>query len=145
MGLVLAAVSIWGFLHFEGDDASGDPSGAVAPSGALVDIQAKQAAASTVASVQSLYASEGSFETVTPRALRATDSAAHYAADASTSVDDVSVASTVEGVGIAVRSPSGMCFYAHVIPAGVTYGTGSPCTGEAALDASAPAWPSQST
>ena len=145
IGVVLAAVSIWGFLHLEGNDTSGDASGTGAPSGATEDVQAKQTAASAVVTVQSLYDSQGSFATVTPRELRATGSAAGYSARASKAADTVSVASTVEGVGIAVRSSSGTCFYAHVIPSGITYGTGSPCTGEAALRASAPAWPSQST
>lgn len=145
IGLVLAAVSIWGFLHLEGSDTSGDGSGTGTPVGSTADFQAKQTAASAVETVQSLYASEGSFATVTPRELRASGSEAHYAARASTAADTVSVASTVEGVGIAVRSSSGTCFYAHVIPSGIAYGTGSPCTGEAALKAAAPAWPSQST
>jgi len=144
-GVVLAAVSIWGFLHLEGGDTSGDGSGTGAPPGATEDVQAKQTAASAVVTVQSLYDSKGSFATVTPRELRATGSAAGYSTRASTAADTVSVASTVEGVGIAVRSSSGTCFYAHVIPSGITYGTGSPCTGEAALKATAPAWPSQST
>ena len=145
IGLVLAAASIWGFLHLEGSDTSGDGSGTGAPPGATEDVAAKQTAASAVVTVQSLYDSKGSFATVTPRELRATGSAAGYSARASTAADTVSVASTAEGVGIAVRSSSGTCFYAHVIPSGITYGTGSPCTGEAALKASAPAWPSQST
>jgi hypothetical protein len=145
IGLVLAAASIWGFLHLEGSDTSGDASGTGAPLGSTADIQAKQTAASAVETVQSLYASKASFATVTPRELRATGSAAGYSARASTAADTVSVASTAEGVGIAVRSSSGTCFYAHIIPSGITYGTGSPCTGEAALKAAAPAWPSQST
>ena len=145
IGLVLAAVSIWGFLHLEGSDASGDESGTGTPVGSTADIQAKQTAAVAVETVQSLYASEGSFTTVTPRELRASGSDAHYSPRASTAPDTVSVASTVEGVGIAVRSSSGTCFYAHVVPSGIAYGTGSPCTGEAALKAAAPAWPSQST
>ena len=145
IGLVLAAASIWGFLHLEGSDTSGDASGSGAPFGSPADIQAKQTAVSAVETVQSLYASKGSFATVTPSELRATGSATGYSARASTDANTVSVASTVEGVGIAVRSSSGTCFYAHVIPSGITYGTGSPCTGEAALKAAAPAWPSQST
>jgi hypothetical protein len=145
IGVFLAAVSIWGFLHLEGSDTSGDGSGTGAPPGATEDVQAMQTAASAVVTVQSLYDSKGSFATVTPRELRATGSAAGYSTRASTAADTVSVASTVEGVGIAVRSSSGTCFYAYVIPSGITYGTGSPCTGEAALKATAPAWPSQST
>jgi hypothetical protein len=145
IGLVLAAVSIWGFLHLEGSGTSGDGSATGAPSGDTADAQAKQTAASAVETVQSLYASDRSFANVTPRELRATGSAAAYSARASSAADTVSVASTVEGVGIAVQSSSGTCFYAHVIPSGITYGTGSPCTGEAALKATAPAWPSQST
>jgi hypothetical protein len=145
IGLGLAAVSIWGFLQLDGSDTSGDGPGSGTPVGSTADIQAKQTAASAVEMVQTLYTSEGSFATVTPRELRASGSEAHYSPRASTGADTVSVASTVEGVGIAVRSSSGTCFYAHVIPSGIAYGTGSPCTGEAALKAAAPAWPSQST
>ena len=53
----------------------------------------------------------------------------------------VSVKSVSEAVGLAIRSSSGTCLYARVAAASVTYGSGPACTGDAALDASKPAWP----
>ena len=143
IGALLVVVAVWGYLHVHGSD----PAGGQGSTGQIDagDLQAKQTAATAVQTVRSLYDQDGSFETITSRALRSADSSTDYAATESSDVGTVSVASTSMGVGLAVRSPSGTCFYVHVIASGVTYGTGSPCTGHAALDASAPAWPSQST
>jgi len=148
VGFVLLAAAVWGFLHVRedaGNGAAGDQGGAVSQLGDAADIQAKAAGAGAVQAAQSLYEAHGSFEAVTPRALRAADPSVTYIAAASTAEDIVSVASTSEGVGLAVHSSSGTCFYAHITSSGVTYGTGATCAGEKALDATAPAWPSQST
>ena len=143
VGVSLAVVVVWGYLHLDG----AEPAGGRGSTGQIDagDLQAKQAAAVAVQTVRSLYDQHGSFDTVTSRALRSADSSTDYVATESTDAGTVSVASTSMGVGLAVRSPSGTCFYVHVIATGVTYGTGSTCTGHAAQGASAPAWPSQST
>ena len=148
VGVVLLAVAAWGFLRLQGDagsEATREPGATVSQLGNTADIQAKETGAEAVQIAQSLYDTDGSFEGVTPRALRAADSSVTYMAAASTAEVVVSVASTSEGVGLAILSSSGTCFYAHIASSGVTYGTGVTCTGEKALDATAPAWPSQST
>jgi hypothetical protein len=148
IGLVLLAAAMWGFRHLPGDpgsEATGGPVGAASQLGNAADIQAKQTGAEAVQRAQSLYETRGSFEAVTARTLRVADPTVSYMAAASTAEDTVSVLSTPDGVGLAVLSSSGSCFYAYITSSGVTYGTGSACTGEKALDARAPAWPSQST
>ena len=55
----------------------------------------------------------------------------------------VSVAGSASVWGAAVMSESGTCFYVRLTDhRRVRYGTGDTCTGQAALGASDPAWPS---
>ncbi len=60
---------------------------------------------------------------------------------ASTGPTIVSVAASSSGWAAASLSASGRCFYVHVGPGGRTsYGSGSPCTGDAETSASGSAW-----
>jgi hypothetical protein len=53
----------------------------------------------------------------------------------------VSVASTPDSWGSAVMGPSGTCYLLRFAPGdGVTYGTGTACTGDEALAAADPSW-----
>jgi len=147
-GLAVAAVVVWGFLHFmgsAGNEIGSDQQRVVDQIGNTQDIQAQLTGTQTIQAVQMLYAQDGAFGAITPQSLKAFEPTFTYAAAASTNPNMVSVASSSTGVGLAVQSASGTCLYAHVTATGTTYGTGSTCTGEAALDASAPAWPSAST
>ena len=93
-------------------------------------------------SVQGLYAqSTGAFNSITPQALKAFEPTYTYTKGPSTEPNTVSVASTANDAGLAVLSTSGRCLYAHIAAAGVTYGSGTTCTGTVALKASSPSWP----
>jgi hypothetical protein len=52
------------------------------------------------------------------------------------------VGASSSGVGLAVLSRSGTCFYLHIAASSVQYGAGTTCTGTAALTAAATSWPS---
>ena len=81
IGLVLAAASIWGFLHLDGErhvrGSGREPVHRPAPP--KMSRRSRRPPRRCV-TVQSLYDSKGSFATVTPRELRATGSAAGYSA-----------------------------------------------------------------
>ena len=147
-GLAVAAVLVWGFLHFmgsAGQEIGSDQQRVVDQIGNAQDVQAQLAGTQAIQAVQMLYAQDASFGAITPQALKAFEPAFTYTAAASADPNTVSVAGSSSGVGLAVMSASGTCLYAHVAATGTTYGTGSTCTGDAALDASAPAWPSEPT
>lgn len=141
--LVGLAILVWGFLHFmgsAGNEIASDQQRVVDQIGNAQDVQAKLTGTQAVSGVQMLFAQGGSFDAVTPQSLKAFEPAFSYSAAASTGPNSVSVISDSSGVGLAVLSASGTCLYAHVSATGTTYGTGSTCTGEAALDASGAAW-----
>jgi len=144
LALVVAGLLIWGFLHLMSSAGQQEAAQQDAAIDRAQDVQAQLTGSSAIQSVHAVYASAGSFELVTPQALKEYEPTFTYTADASTEPNTVSVKSTSDGVGVAVYSSSGTCLYAHIASAGVTYGTGPTCTGEAALQASKPAWPTAS-
>jgi hypothetical protein len=142
--LVVLAILAWGFLHFmgsAGDEIASDQQQVVDQIGSAQDVQAQLTGTQAVAAVQLLYAQNGSFGEVTPQSLKAFEPSFSYVSDASTGASVVSVDASPTGVGLAVLSSSGTCLYAHVSASGTTYGSGSTCTGVAALEASSPTWP----
>lgn len=141
VGLALVAVLVWGFLHFmsaSGKEAATQEGNAI---GRSQDVQAQLTGTSAIQAVEGLYAEGGSFDTITPQAMKSYEPTFAYTEGASTDPNTVSVKSAAQGVGLAVLSTSGRCLYAYVAAPGVSYGSGTTCTGAAALDASAPAWP----
>jgi hypothetical protein len=103
------------------------------------DVAGDQAARVTLSTAmtaaQMSFAETGSFAGVTPEALAATEVSLGYISGPSTGPDVVSVASTPSDLGLAVLSRSGTCFYLHASPAGQSHGSGTVCTGQAALSA----------
>jgi hypothetical protein len=141
IGIVVAAFLVWGFMHFMSSAGNEAASGQMEEIGAAQDVQAQMTGQQTIQSVQTLYAQSGSFNSITPQALKAFEPTYSYTNGPSTDPNTVSVASTANEVGLAVLSPSGHCLYAHIAAAGVTYGSGTTCTGAVALKASSPSWP----
>jgi hypothetical protein len=141
VGLAVVGVLVWGFLHYmsaSGKEAAAREGESI---GHAQDVQAQLTGTSAIQAVQVVYASVGSFDQVTPEALKAAEPTFTYTDGESTEPNTVSVKSSSQAVGLAIRSSSGSCLYARVAAAGVTYGTGTTCTGDAALQASKPAWP----
>jgi len=141
LGLFVIAVLVWGFMHF----MSSSGQQAAAREGEAIDhahdVQAQLTGSSAIQTVEGVYQQTGSFEQVTSEAMKQYEPTFSYTEAASADPNTVSVQSTPAGVGLAVYSSSGTCLYAHVAASGVTYGTGTTCTGGAALQASKPAWP----
>jgi len=144
IGIVIAAFLVWGFMHFMSSAGNQAANGEVAEIGAAQDVQAQTTGEQAIQTVEGLYAENSSFAQVTPQAMKADEPTYSYTTGPSTNPNTVSVASTATDVGIAVLSTSGRCLYAHVTASGVTYGTGTTCTGVVALKASAPSWPTPS-
>ena len=83
----------------------------------------------------------GSTEAVTVDALEALEPAFTFTTGRSTGPEVVSVAAAPSSWSAAVASSSGSCLWLRVDPSGAqTFGSGSPCTGEAAAAASDPSW-----
>jgi hypothetical protein len=143
-GLLVAGLLVWGFLHFLSDAGEQAAAGQVGAIDQAQDIRAQLTGNSAIRAVQGLYADTGSFAQVTPEGLKAFEPTFTYTEGVSTGPDTVSVRGSSQGVGLAISSDSGTCLYAHVTAGGVSYGSGATCTGEAAVAASGPAWPTGS-
>jgi hypothetical protein len=141
---IVAVVAIAGYMAFmrnSGEQVASADRTAISQVGAAKDVDAKLAAQQAATAVQELYAEQGSFGAITPGALKNFEPSSSYTASASTGPRVVSVSSSSAGVGLAVRSDSGTCFFARFTTSGITYGTGTTCTGAAAMSAGATSWP----
>ena len=88
----------------------------------------------------SLYAERGSF-TTDLATLSAYDPGLRFTSGPSTDPTTVSYTVNAGSFGAAVRSESGRCWWVRIGADSVTkYGTGTPCTGSAAMSASAASW-----
>lgn len=88
----------------------------------------------------SLHAESGSF-TTDLATLSAYDPGLRFTSGPSQGPTTVSYAVDATRFGAAVRSDSGTCWWARIDTDGVTtYGSGTPCTGNAAMAASASSW-----
>jgi hypothetical protein len=88
----------------------------------------------------SLHAESGSF-TTDLATLSAYDPGLRFTSGPSKGPKTISYAVDATRFGAAVLSESGTCWWARIDASGVTtYGSGSPCTGTAAMAASAASW-----
>jgi len=140
LGIVVAALLVWGFMHFMSSAGNQAATGEAAEIGAAQDVQAQATGEQAIQTVEGL-ATTGSFVQITPESMKRDEPTYSYTAGPSTGPNSVSVSATADGVGVAVLSTSGHCLYAHVSASGVTYGVGTTCTGVVALKASDASWP----
>jgi predicted metalloprotease len=144
LGGIVVVVVVVGFMTFVkggGEEIASGERTAVSQVGAAQDVDAKMTAQQTAAAVRQLYAEQGSFDAITAGTLHTFEPSSQYTGGASTGPHVVSVSSSSTGVGLAVLSRSGACFLERLTTSGVTYGTGTSCTGEAAASARASSWP----
>jgi hypothetical protein len=139
--VVLMVAGYMAFMKDSGAQIASDNQTAISQIGVAKDVDAKMTAQQTVGAVQELYAEQGSFAAITPSALRHFEPTFSYTGEASTGPQVVSVNAASGGVGLAVLSESGTCFYLRFGTSGVTYGTGGTCTGNTAMAAAASGWP----
>jgi hypothetical protein len=106
------------------------------------DIQAKQNVQNALLAVKEYFTENSSYQGLTPASLAAVEPSLQYTDGPSPSVTTVSVAATADTVALAIEAPSGTCFYAKdTATAGTTFGSGTICTGQAALTgATAASW-----
>lgn len=119
------------------DDGTPTSSGQVA---GLLNGQARDAAGQAL-SVAAEVAAGSSYDAARPAALAANDQSLLYVDGPSTAPSVVSVYNGAAGWAAAVHGANATCFWVAVTPDGLTrYGSGSACTGMAALAADRPSW-----
>jgi hypothetical protein len=118
------------------DDGTASPAAV----GGLLNRQARDAAAQAL-TVAAQIAADSSYDDARPAALAAHDQGLLYVDGPSTAPSIVSVYNGAAGWAAAVRGAGDACYWVAVTPQGLTrYGTGSACTGMAALAADRTAW-----
>jgi hypothetical protein len=141
----LAVAAVIGFVFLSGADKAGKQIGhaqseTVAQIDRAYDAAAQGTIGHAVVVAQSLYAERGSF-TTDLATLSAYDPALRFTSGPSNDPTTVSYAVSGSQFGAAVRSESGTCWWVRIAASSVsTYGSGSACTGSAAMAASAPTW-----
>lgn len=140
--VVLLVVGFMTFVKGSGEQIASDQQSVISQIGAAKDVEAQTTEQQAITAVQELYAEQGSFDGVTVAALKHFEPAFSYTDNASTGPKVIAVGASSSGVGLAVLSQSGTCFYLHIAASSVRYGTGATCTGTAALSAAATSWPS---
>ena len=142
-GLVVAAVAAFVFLS--GADKAGKQIAdaqldTVAQIDRAYDAAAQATIGHAVVVAQTLHAESGSFTTAVAT-LSAYDPTLRFTSGPSDGPETVSYAVSGSEFGAAVRSESGTCWWVKIAASSVTtYGSGSACTGSAAMAASAPSW-----
>lgn len=140
----MAVVVVFAYMRFvgrAGTAIASDQATIVNQANNAADAQAKAAAKEAQSAAAASYEEAGSFADVGPDQLALMDPSITYTVDPSTGPTVVSVASTAAAWGAAVESSSGTCYYVTISAlAQAHYGTGTPCTGQAALGASASSW-----
>lgn len=145
-GVVVVAVLalIVGYLQFvgrSGNEVASDQASVVQQVDRAQDIQAKANARIAESAASAAYQASNGYATVGPDQLSLLDPTLTYTTGPSTSVTVVSVASSPAVWAAAVLGPSGTCYWvklgAMALPA---YGTGTTCTGSAAMAASNHSW-----
>jgi hypothetical protein len=142
-GLVVAGVLAFVFLR--GADEAGNEiakgrSETVAQIDRAHDAAAKATIGRAVVVARSHYAEHGSF-TTDEATLAAYDPSVTLTTGGSGGPTTIAYLATDTAFGAAVRSRSGTCWWVRTDVNGVTtYGSGTACTGEAAMTASQPSW-----
>ena len=143
LGLVVAGVL--GFVLLRGADDAGKQLGhaneqAVSEIDRAYDAAAQGTLGRAAVVAQTLHAERGDY-TADLATLQGFDPGLHLTSGPSQDVNTVSYAAGPNGFGAAVESDSGTCWWLSLDADGVTaYGSGTPCTGQAAIAASAPSW-----
>jgi hypothetical protein len=139
---VLAVIVIYlQFVGKSGKEVASAQASVVQQVDRSQDIQAKANARIAESAASAAYQASNGYATVGPDQLSLLDPTLTYTTGPSTSVTVVSVASSSATWAAAVLAPSGTCYWvklgAMALP---TYGTGTTCTGAAAMAASHHSW-----
>jgi hypothetical protein len=141
----LAVAAVVAFVVLSGADEAGSQiadarSDTVSQIDTAYDAAAQGTVGRAVVVAQTFHAENGSFPT-DPATLSAFDPGLRFISGPSNDPASVSYAVSGSEFGAAVRSESGTCWWVGIDAGGVTtYGSGSECTGSAAMAAAAPSW-----
>jgi hypothetical protein len=138
--VAVLAVAFLTLVHHGGQAAAQAESSAIAQAGVADDAQARSNLQTAQETASMLYAQGGpdgmpTYLAADAAAMVQAEPSLQYVTGASTGPNVVSVAATATDWGAAVQSASGTCFYLHLSANGAQTGTGSTCTGQAALSA----------
>ena len=138
--VLVAAVSFVLLAKRGGEEAAGAADTALDAAADSDDRAAQSSLRNGLAAAKTIYTDADSYAAVSPETMVQIEPSLSYTVEASTGSAVVSVAAADQQVGLAVLSGSGTCWYIRDdASVGTTYGSGSPCTGAAALaSASAP-------
>jgi hypothetical protein len=141
---ILIAFGAFSVMRSGGSAAAGAERTAISQVDGAQDVQAQlalQQASSAARVLQAEAASDHGFDRAGAGSLASYDPSLGATAAASTGPGSVSVAATTTGWAAAAMSTSGTCYWIHLDAAGtMAYGTGTPCTGLAAMAAADAAW-----
>ncbi len=140
-GLLVIVIAFLQFTSSSGKAVASDQATTVQQVNTAEDLQAKANARTAEGAASAAYQSAGGFATVLPQQLSILDPTLTYTLGPSTAVNVVSVAATPAAWGAAVLGPSGTCYWVTLNVITVPhYGTGTTCTGTAALGARRSNW-----
>jgi hypothetical protein len=143
VGLLVAGALVFVFLRgarTAGKQIADAETNTVVQVDEAYDAAAKASVGRAVVVARTLHAERGTF-TTDLATLSALDSSIQFTSGASAGPGSISYAASDSAFGAAVRSESDACWWVRIDASGVTtYGTGTPCTGQAAMAADAPAW-----
>jgi hypothetical protein len=142
-GLVVAGALAFVFLRSAdeaGKQIADSHLEAVSQTARAYDAAAQGTMGRAVVVALSLYAEHGGF-TADLATLSAYDPGLRFTSGPSNDPMTISYSVDASGFGAAVRSESGTCWWARIQSNSVTtYGSGTLCSGSAAMAASAPSW-----
>ncbi len=142
VGALLAAALVFGFLTFVskgGHEVVAAQVTAVRQIDHSQDALAQGTLRNALAAAKTLFTESGTYDGLGPADLAGVEPSRTYTDGPSTDPQTVSVAMQGSTAAMAAMSPSGTCFtIKDDADGGVTYGTGTACTGQAALSAAAP-------
>jgi hypothetical protein len=129
------------FVGKSGKQVASDQATVVQQVDRAQDVQAKLNARTAESAASAAYQASNGYATVGPDQLSLLDPTLVYTTGPSTSVTVVSVASSQAAWAAAVLGPSGTCYWVKLGSMALpSYGTGTTCTGAAAMAASSPTW-----
>jgi hypothetical protein len=141
---IVAALALGGYVVVRvvasgGEQAADAARTAVGQIAAAHDLAAQETARRATVAAMAALAQGAAFPSA--EVLAAQDPSLAATTGASTSPSVASVAASEDAFAVAVASDSGACWWSRVDLRGVvTYGSGRPCTGEAAMAAAASSW-----
>jgi hypothetical protein len=143
--LVASALAVYGFLAFvsrSGHQVADAQATVVQQVDHSQDAAAQSSLDNAMGAAKTVFMDSSSYEGLTAADLSGVEPSLTYTDGPSPNLSTISVASTPTTVGLAALSPSGTCFYMKDdAAAGVSFGSGTTCTGQAALAAATgPSW-----